>query len=392
MRRVILLLLPALASLPSAACAPARGVVTLQGGGATFPAPLYKRWFLEYYHKHPKVRTNYLAIGSGAGVRQLSEGLVDFGASDEALTRKKLVSVAAELSKNLGGHKVELLQMPMTAGSIAVCYNVPGVADLRLSRKALIDVVLKEAQFWDDEAIRKCNPGVELPHLNITFVRRAESSGTTFNFTNHLNAIDSRWQKKHGGPGVGKSVNWPAGLGAKGNAGVAALISQTPGAIGYLESGYANLIDLPMAALQNKAGTYLQPTAEGARLALEEARFDDVLAATVPDPKGAEAYPIVTYTWMITRKKYDGPRDRPQLAEKLQDVLRYGLTAGQELSESLGYDPLPSAVVQKVLKVVDKISGHQTGAREEPRARPGTGVFSLAARASTTRPEHREER
>jgi phosphate transport system substrate-binding protein len=362
MRRVMLLLLAALACF-SPSCASSRGVVTLQGCGATFPAPLYKRWFLEYYRAHPNVRTNYLAIGSGAGVRQLSEGLVDFGASDEALTRKKLASVAKDLSQMLGGHKVELLQLPMTAGSIAVCYNVPGVDRLRLSRKALIDILLREVDFWDDEPIRQCNPGVALPHLGITFVRRAESSGTTFNFTNHLNAIDPRWRKDNGGPGAGKSVNWPAGLGAKGNAGVAALISQTPGAIGYLESGYAKLIDLPMAALENRAGTYVSPNADSAKLALEEAKFDDVFAATVPDPRGEHAYPIVTYTWMVVRKKYDSPRDPPRRAEALKDVLRYGLTTGQEFSESLGYDPLPAAVAKRVLKAVDQITGHEAEER-----------------------------
>jgi phosphate transport system substrate-binding protein len=359
-RQVTALLLAALASFPCTACSSSRGVVTLQGCGATFPAPLYKRWFLEYYRQNPKVRTNYLAIGSGAGIRQLSEGLVDFGATDEALNEKKLASVAKELSKNKGGHPVELLQMPMTAGSIAVCYNVPGVTDLKLSRKALIDILLKEVETWD-----QVHP--DLPSLRITFVRRAEGSGTTFNFTNHLNAIDPRWQKKNGGPGVGKSVDWPAGLGAKGNSGVAALISQTPGAIGYLESGYAKLINLPTAALQNKAGNYVQPTAEGARLALEEAKFNKVLAATVPDPVGKKAYPIVTYTWIVCRKKYDAPRDPPELAAKLQDVLRYGATTGQGFSEDLGYDALPPEVVKKVLEKVDQITGPDQSKKRKKR-------------------------
>jgi phosphate transport system substrate-binding protein len=312
--------------------------ITLQGAGATFPAPLYKRWFLEFYRQHPEVRVNYQPIGSGAGIRQFTEGLVDFGASDAAMTD-------AEIAKIPEG--VQLL--PMTAGSIAVSYNLPStVAQLRLSRKALVGILLGEITTWDDPAIVACNPGMNLPQNEITFVRRAESSGTTFAFTSHLAAISSEWKK---GPGAGKTVVWPVGVGAKGNSGVAALIQQTPGSLGYVESGYAELTHLPMAAIENKAGEYVKPTGASAQAALAGAKLPDNLRVWVTDPDGPGAYPIVTYTWLLCRKNYQDPK----VAEALKRVVRFGLTDGQKWSADLGYIPLPEAVAAKVLEAVDNI-------------------------------------
>jgi phosphate transport system substrate-binding protein len=343
-------LLATLALIP-AGCASSANTVTLKGCGATFPASLYKRWFLEFHTAHPEVRTNYQAIGSGAGVRQFSEGLVHFGGTDEALSAKKLAEAAKRLQEREGGEAPELIQIPLTAGAVAVCYNLPDSPKLRLTRKALAGIVLGEIEDWDDPAILACNPGVELPSIKITFIRRAESSGTTFNFTNHLNAIDGRWTKKAGGPGVGKSVQWPAGIGGKGTAGVAALIQQTPGAVGYLESGYAKIVDLPTAALENRAGRFVLPDEESILRALEEAKFDKVYAATVPDPKGDHAYPIVTFTWVLCRKRYASAR----VAGRLREVLRYCLTDGQKLSNDLGYVPLPKKLVPELLKMVERI-------------------------------------
>jgi phosphate transport system substrate-binding protein len=349
--------------------------VTIQGCGATFPEPLYKRWFLEFYKLHPDVRTNYLGIGSGAGVRQLSEGLVDFGASDEALTKKKLAEVEQALSRR-EGKQVELLQMPMTAGSVAICYNLPGNPELKLTREAYLRAVLGDLTSWDDEEVARANPGLQLPHQPITFVRRAESSGTTFNFTNHLHATAQEWAQEKGASAEqrrigemwlekigqpGKSVPWVVGIGGKGTSGVAALIQQTPGALGYIESGYAELTALPMATLQNRAGQFVKPTTASSRVALEEARFDAVYGATVPGPKGKDAYPIVTFTWIICRKHYDNP----QLGEKLRELLLFCLTAGQRpygpdarapLPEELGYVPLPDKVEKEMQKVVGQIN------------------------------------
>jgi phosphate transport system substrate-binding protein len=330
--------------------------ISIQGCGATFPAPLYKRWFLEFYKQSPEVRVNYQAIGSSAGIRQLEEGLVHFGATDEALTEKRLHEVAKKISDR-EGRRVELVQIPLTAGSIAICYNVPGNPRLRLSREVYVGIILGQIKKWNDSQIQAVNPGVELPNMDIVFIRRAEGSGTTFNFTNHLNAADPRWTTEKGGPGKGKSVQWPVGVGGKGNAGVAALVQQTPGSIGYLETGYAELTDIPIAVLRNKRGNWVEPSAEASRAALAEAKLDKVLGGSVPDPKGDNAYPIVTFTWVVCRKHYDDP----QLGEKLKAVLQYCLESGkpqrgQEISPKLGYIPMPADTLAEARKAVASIN------------------------------------
>src|SRR5262249_15416356 len=197
----------------------------------------------------------------------------------------RLQEIAAKLSKR-EGRPVEVLQIPMTAGSVALCYNLPDDPPLKLTRKAYVDILLGHVTYWDDPRIQAANPGIALPHLEITFIRRAEGSGTTFVFTNHLAAIDRRWDKKNGGPGAGKTITRPQGSsGGKGNAGVAALVQQTPGALGYLEAGYAELTDMPMASLENRSGRFVQPTAAACREALADAEkyqlFDKVLGATI---------------------------------------------------------------------------------------------------------------
>lgn len=291
-------LLIACLCLGSLGCADGDSGVTLQGAGATFPAPLYKRWFLEYYKRHPDVRVNYQGIGSGAGIRQFTNELVDFGASDAAMSDK-------EIEKVKGG--VQLL--PMTAGSIAVCFNIPdGPKELKLSRRTYPDIFLGKITSWDDPAVARDNRGVSLPDLPITVVRRAEGSGTTYAFSNHLAAVSKEWKAERG---VNKSINWPKGMiGARGNAGVAALIQQTPGAIGYLEYGYAELSHLPTAALENKAGKFVTPGVDSGKAALAGAKFPDKgprLRIWLPDPEGEAAYPIVTYTWLLCYPHYQNP-------------------------------------------------------------------------------------
>jgi phosphate transport system substrate-binding protein len=353
MRRDFIHLFLALLLASLFGCGPS-DTVTIQGCGATFPAPLYKRWFLEYYRLHPNVRVNYQAVGSGAGIQQFKEGLVLFGASDEALNPEQLIDIAKKLT-TLERRDVELIQLPLTAGSVAICYNVPGDPQLKLSRKTYIEILLGEILFWDDARIQSTNPGVKLPNLEITVIRRAEGSGTTFVFTNHLNAIDERWTTMKGGPGVGKTVEWPVGIGGKGNSGVNALITQTPGAIGYIEEGYAKLTGLQMAALENRSGNFVLPTPENSQEALNEAKFDAVLGATIPDPHGSNAYPIVSYTWVVCKTSYPDPSH----AAKLKDVFSYCLsseaTGGQALSEELGYVRLPPIALSKARKALDEI-------------------------------------
>jgi phosphate transport system substrate-binding protein len=358
-RRLIFPLLACLAVLP-AGCLPSENV-TIQGCGSTFVAPLFQRWFVEYYKMHPNVRVNYQPIGSGAGIHQLEEGLVHFAGTDEPKKEEDLKKIAKTLSER-EHHDVELLQFPMTAGSIALCYNVPDLPKdhppLKLTRKAYVNIVLGEITHWDDAAIQSIND-FKLPHMQITFVHRADSSGTTFVFTNHLSAVDERW-KNGTGLGATKSVaQWPASkpIGGKGNSGVSALIEQTPGAFGYIEAGYAELVNLPIAALENHQGKFVLPTEHASTLGLADAKFNKVLGTSVPDPAGSnDAYPIVSYSWIVCRKHYDDPR----ISSALKDVLNYCLenkTAGrgQELSSDLGYVALPDVALEKSQEKVKEI-------------------------------------
>ncbi len=311
-------------------------VITINGAGATFPEPIYKRWFREFYEVAPSVRVSYQGIGSGAGIKQFSAGLVHFGASDSAMSPKEIEAVPE--------WGVQLL--PMTAGAVVLAYNIPGVPDrIRLPRDVYPRIYLGEITHWDDPAIGQANAGIAFPHLPITVVRRADGSGTTYVFTNHLSAASDAWKR---GPGVGKSVSWPVGIGAKGNPGVAFTIDQTPGAIGYLEYSYTLHSGLKTAALQNHAGKFVEPSIESAAAALETAKMDENLIAWVPDPRGELSYPIVTYTWMLCRRSYDDPR----LGSALKRMLEYAISEGQKCSSDLGYVPLPDFVVQRVSKAI----------------------------------------
>jgi phosphate transport system substrate-binding protein len=293
--------------------------ISLLGTGATFPAPLYQRWFQEYNKIHPEVQVNYQALGSGAGVKQFQEGLANFGASDAAMTDEEIAAV-----------KDGVVLLPMTAGSVVLAYNLlGGPAELKLSRDAYVGIFLGKITSWNDPKIASANPGVRLPALKITPVRRSDGSGTTFVFTQHLSAISDEWKN---GPGAGKSVNFPAGVGGKGNPGVTALVKPIPGAIGYVEYGYAKLTRMPMATLENKGGQYLKPTPESEKAALASVQLPPDLRAWIPDPAAPTAYPIVTYTWILAYKKYADPK----IKDALKNVIRYGLTDGQKFSDELG--------------------------------------------------------
>jgi phosphate transport system substrate-binding protein len=316
------------------------GKVTLQGSGATFPAPLYQRWFAEYTKAHPEVQVNYQPIGSGAGIKQFTDGLTNFGASDAAMTDEQIAAV-----------KDGVLLLPMTAGSIVLSYNVPGApAEVKLSREAYVAIFLGKITNWNDPAIAKANGDAKLPDQKITVVSRSDGSGTTFVFTTHLSAVSEEWKK---GPGAGTSVSWPVGVAGKGNPGVAALIKQTPGAIGYVEYAYAQQTKMPMATLENKAAKYVKGSdIESAAKTLENVKLPENLRAWIPDPDGADAYPIVTYTWLLCRKKYEDPA----MAKTLKEIVDFGLTQGQSYSKELGYIPLPKSIVTTVQKAADQIS------------------------------------
>ncbi len=321
--------------------------ITLQGSGATFPAPLYKRWFLEYYKQHPEARVNYTPIGSGAGIRQFSSERLNitFGASDAGISKDQI----AKLPEDFGG----VIALPMTSGSIVLSYNLPGIYEpVKLSRTAYIKIFLNQITNWNDPEIVKDNPGVALPDRDITVVRRADSSGTSYAFTNHMSAV-AKALSLEWTPGVSTSPTWGNSIAAQGNDGVAALIQLTPGAIGYLEYGYADLAHLPMASLENHKGNFVVPGTETGRKALEGAPIPPDLQIKVPDPAANDdAYPIVTYTWMLCRKRYHNSHE----AETLKAVLRFCLEdKQQEIAEQLGYIRLPKDVIDKTRAAIEQI-------------------------------------
>lgn len=313
----------------------------LKGSGASFPFPLYGQWFKEYGKAHDGVIIDYQAKGSGAGIKDFVNKTVDFAASDAAMTDEEMASVQ---------DGVQLL--PMTAGTIVLAYNLPGgPAELKLSREAYPKIFLGEITKWNDPLIAKANPGATLPDLAITVARRADSSGTTFVFTQHLSTVSDAWKK---GPGTGTTVNWPSSdkiIAAPKNDGVAATIKQTPGSIGYIEYGFAEMAKLSTASLENKAGKFVKPTIESGQAALAGVEMPPNLRAWIPDPAGEAAYPIVTYTWMVFYKKYDDAKK----AETLRNVVKFCLTEGQKVSSKLGYLPLPENVVQVVNQAADNI-------------------------------------
>ena len=304
------------------------GDVRLTGAGASFPAPLYSKWFKDFHGIHPNILVDYQSVGSGSGVRNFINKTVDFGASDAAMTPEQISQV-----------EVGAVLLPMTAGSIVLAYNLPGVSELKLSREAYAGIFLGKVTKWNDPLIAKTNPGVKLPDGPINVIVRADSSGTTNVFTRHLAAVSPEFAKS---PGVNNMPNWPVGTRSKGNEGVTAGILTTPGSIGYIEYGYAVGQQAPMATLENKAGKFVKPTIESAKASLAAVKLPENLIAWLPDPDGVSSYPIVTFTWMLFYKKYD-----PNKLKAVKDMADYCLTEGQKSSQELGYIPLPGPVVAK---------------------------------------------
>ena len=316
--------------------------VAITAAGASFPAPLYQRWFQDFNKINPKVQINYQSVGSGAGVEQFTKGTVDFGASDTAMKDDEIAKVPADKG---------VILLPMTAGSIVIAYNLPDVPEMKLPRDVYVDIFAGKITKWNDPKIAAANPGAKLPDQNITVVRRSDGSGTTAVFTKHLSAISPEWKEK---VGEGKTVEWPSpgNVGGKGNEGVTASIQQTVGAIGYIEYGYAKNNNVKFASLQNKAGTFVTANDESASQALGTAPLPENLRAFIEDPEGAQSYPIVTYTWMLVPKTVADPNK----AKAIEAMIEYGLNEGQKVSSELGYVPLPQSVKEKVALAADGIS------------------------------------
>lgn len=312
----------------------------LVGSGASFPFPIYSAWFKDFSRKTDGVTVDYQAKGSGAGIQDLINKTVDFAASDAAMTPEQIAQV-----------KDGVVLLPMTAGEIVLAYNLPGQPkDLKLPRDVYPDIFLGKITNWNDPRIAAANPDIKLPDLPITVVRRSDASGTTFVFTKHLSAISPAFKEK---VGFGTTVSWPSSdklVAAPKNDGVTATIKQTPGAIGYIEYGYAKLTKANSALLQNAAGNYIAAGDASGAAALASAKLPADLIAWVEDPAGSDSYPIVSFTWMLFYEKQDA-----QKAEYLRKLVAYGLSEGQKISDSMGYIPLPSSVVEKVKAASEKI-------------------------------------
>lgn len=311
---------------------------SLTGAGATFPAPVYQRWFSEFNQEQPGVQVSYQSVGSGAGVEQFLAGTVDFGASDAPLTAEERQTFEQK-------YGAEPVQVPMTAGAVVFAYNLSGVDDLRLSREAYCGIVQGDITTWNDPTIAAANPGTTLPDQPINFVHRSDGSGTTFIFSSHIDEACPDWQA-----GNGKSVSWPVGSGAKGNEGIAAQVQQTEGSIGYVEYAYANENDISAATIENKSGNFIEPTPETASLVFEGATVPPDFALTVPDPDNSDAYPIAGLTWLLLYPEYEDPAK----ANALNAVIDWSLTDGKQYVEELGYVPLSDSVVSRVQETVDQ--------------------------------------
>lgn len=301
----------------------------LSGAGATFPAPLYQRWSVEFNKAKPSIQINYQSVGSGAGVKNLMKGVVDFAASDAAMTDEEISKVSAGV-----------VMIPATAGQIVLAYNLPGIQKLNITREAMTGIFLGTVKKWNDPAIATANPGVNLPAIPIQVAYRSDSSGTTFVFTQHLSAVDSKFADI---VGADKTVSFPAGVGGKGNEGVTALIKQSAGTIGYIEYGYAKENGLSMASLQNKSGNFVTPDSESGARTLASVKLPENLRIWPIDPTGANDYPIVTFTWLLLYKSYS---DSAKL-NALKEFINWSLSTGQTFSKQLGYIPLPESVIQK---------------------------------------------
>jgi phosphate transport system substrate-binding protein len=312
----------------------------LVGSGASFPFPLYSTWFKSFSKQTNGVTVDYQAKGSGAGIQDLINNTVDFAASDAAMTPEQIAKV-----------EKGVVLLPMTAGEIVLAYNLPDQPkNLKLPRDVYPDIFLGKITRWDDPRIVAANPDIKMPDLPITVVRRSDASGTNFVFTKHLSAISPEFKEK---VGQGTTVNWPASdkiVAAPKNDGVTATIKQTPGAIGYIEWGYAKLTKADVALLQNKSGNYVAPGGQGGSLALASAVFPDDLIVWVEDPTDPGAYPIASFTWQLFYQKQD-----PKKAEYLRQLVAYGLTDGQKIADSMGYIPLPPSVIEKVKAASAKI-------------------------------------
>jgi phosphate transport system substrate-binding protein len=307
----------------------------LTGAGATFPYPIYSKWFSEYSAAHPGVQINYQSIGSGGGIRQVTAGLVDFGATDGPATDEQLAA-----------SKTKLIHIPTVMGAVVPIFNVPGVSDVKFSPDVLADIFLGKINNWSDPRIAKDNSGVKLPNQKIIVVHRSDGSGTSYIFTDYLSKVSSDWAN---GPGKGTSPSWPVGVGGKGNEGVAGLVRQLPGALGYVELIYALQNHISYGSVRNPAGNWVKASIDGVTQAaanLKQMPAD--YRVSITNAPGASSYPISSFTWLLV------PLKCPDQAKGkvIKDLLSWIVNSGENEVSALSYAPLPKTVADKVLKTV----------------------------------------
>jgi phosphate transport system substrate-binding protein len=320
--------------------APAGAQMLVNGAGATFPYPLYSKWFEEYIKVDPEVRFNYQSIGSGGGIRQITERTVDFGATDGPMTDELLKKAPAEI-----------LHIPMVLGAVVATYNLPGSPKLSFSGDVLADIFLGKITKWNDDRIKALNPSATLPNQPIVVVHRSDGSGTTFIWVDYLSKVSPEWEQK---VGRGTSVSWPVGLGGKGNEGVAGQVKQVPGALGYVELAYAITNKLPAASIRNQAGKLVEPTIESTTAAAAGAakNMPDDFRVSITNPPGTDAYPIASFTWLLVYK--DQPNEAKGRA--LAKFLWWAIHDGQKHPASLLYAPLPAPVVKQIEAKIKQIT------------------------------------
>ena len=330
MRKIVPLLVCLLLALP------VFGQTTLTGAGATFPYPIYSRWFSEYHKLHSDVEINYQSIGSGGGIRQVTAGTVDFGASDMPMTDKQLKEA-----------KTKILNIPTVLGADVPAYNIPGVSgELKFTPEALAGIFLGKISKWNDKALTSVNPGVNLPDKEIIVVHRSDGSGTTFIFTDYLSKISPEWKSQ---VGADTSVKWPIGIGQKGNEGVAGSIRQLSGAIGYVELIYAVQNNIPYGSVRNSAGAFIKASLESVTAAAASVpKMPDDFRVSITNAPGKDAYAISSFTWLLIPAQSKDPAKGKILA----DFLNWMVTDGQKMTASLSYAPLPENVVAKVKEAI----------------------------------------
>ncbi len=332
-RRIVLLCVAVALALP------ALGQTTLNGAGATFPYPMYSKWFSEYNKVHPDIQINYQSIGSGGGIRQVLAQTVDFGASDGPMTDEQLSQA-----------KVKILHIPTVMGADVPAYNLPGVtAELKFTPEDLSGIFLGKITSWNDPAIAKANPGVNLPNQPIIVVHRSDGSGTTYIWTDYLSKISSEWQN---GPGKGTSVKWPVGLGAKGNEGVAGMIRQMQGSIGYIELIYAVQNNIQYGSVKNAAGNFVKASLDSVTAAAASVKSMPAdFRVSITNAPGKDAYPVSSFTWLLVPVQAKDANKGKILA----DLLNWVVDDGQKMTASLSYAPLPPSVAAKVKDAIKQV-------------------------------------